>query len=98
MRTSFSIAYTSDGRLKMQIVGKLTGHAAREGLELLQTAAKWGGKGIMLDLRETTSLDSLGIGIFEWIHSQNGNLNVDVVPPIQGISDDELAIISRTAS
>ncbi|TET31364.1 MAG: hypothetical protein E3J72_22610 [Planctomycetota bacterium] len=98
MRTSFSIAFTNEGQLRMRVAGKLTGHAAREGLELLQTAARWGGNDIMLDLRETTSLDSLGIRIFHWIRRQNGNLKVEVIPPMLGVSDEELAVIACAAS
>ncbi|TET33470.1 MAG: hypothetical protein E3J72_16760 [Planctomycetota bacterium] len=98
MRTSFSIAFTDDGRFRLRISGKLTGHAAREGLELLKTAVDWGRKDILIDLRETTSVDSLGIGVFDWIRGQNGDLNVSVVPPVRGVSDEELASITRTAS
>jgi len=96
MRTSFSIAYADDGQLQMRITGKLTGHAAREGLEFLQTAVGLGNgrRDIRLDLRGTTSIDSLGIEMFNWIRGQNGNLNVRVLPPIMGVSDDELESIS----
>jgi hypothetical protein len=93
MRTAFSIGLRDDGRLQIVVSGKLTGHAARKGLALLQMAVAEGKREITLDMRETTSLDSLGIGIFDWIRSQNGNLNCNVLPPLMGVSDDELAFI-----
>ncbi|TET35788.1 MAG: hypothetical protein E3J72_09775 [Planctomycetota bacterium] len=96
MRTSFSIACMEDGRLQMRVSGKLTGHSAREGLALLKIAAEQGRRGIMLDLRETTSLDSLGIAMLDWIRKQNGNLNVDIAPPIRGVSEDELLYIAQS--
>ena len=34
--SAFSISFRDDGRLQIGVSGKLTGHAAREGLELLQ--------------------------------------------------------------
>ncbi|TET33476.1 MAG: hypothetical protein E3J72_16790 [Planctomycetota bacterium] len=94
MRTAFSITFRDDGRLQIGVSGKLTGHAAREGLELLQMVVAEGKREILLDLRETTSLDSLGIGIFDWIRSQNGNLDFDVLLPVRGVSEDELEYIS----
>ncbi|TET34468.1 MAG: hypothetical protein E3J72_14205 [Planctomycetota bacterium] len=93
MRTAFSIAFRDDGRLQIGVSGKLTGHAAREGLALLQLAVEQGRRKITLDLRETTSLDSLGIRIFDWIRNQNGNLNFNLIPPVKGVSDEELACI-----
>ncbi|TET32594.1 MAG: hypothetical protein E3J72_19275 [Planctomycetota bacterium] len=98
MKTAISIAYGNDGRLQMGISGKLTGHVAREGLELLKLAVEKGKREISLDLRETTSLDSLGIKIFDWIRSRNGDLKVGIIPPIRGVSDEELASITRRAS
>jgi ABC-type transporter Mla MlaB component len=98
MRTSFSITFANGGQLQMRIAGKLTGYAAREGLAFLKTAVKQGGKDILLDLREITSLDSLGLGIFDWIRSQNGNMNVDILPPVLGINEEELTFIAQTAS
>ncbi|TET36524.1 MAG: hypothetical protein E3J72_08565 [Planctomycetota bacterium] len=98
MITSFSFAFTNDGRLKMRIAGKLTGCAARKGLDLLRSAAESGRRKINLDLRETTSVDSLGIAMFNWIRSQNGNLSVDILPPIKGVSEDELACIEQAVS
>ncbi|TET35816.1 MAG: hypothetical protein E3J72_09925 [Planctomycetota bacterium] len=98
MRTSFSIAFADGGQLQMRIAGKLTGHAAREGLALLKTVAEQGGKDILLDLRETTSLDSLGIGIFDWIRSRNGNLNVNILPPVLGMSEEELDLIAQAGN
>ncbi|TET37469.1 MAG: hypothetical protein E3J72_05735 [Planctomycetota bacterium] len=95
MRTAFSIAYKDDGRLQIGVSGKLTGHAAREGLEFLKLAVEQGKREITLDLRETTSLDSLGIRIFDWIQNQNGNLSCDVLLPLMGVSDDELACIMK---
>ncbi|TET33819.1 MAG: hypothetical protein E3J72_15870 [Planctomycetota bacterium] len=94
MRTSFSIAYTDDGQLQMRITGKFTGHAAREGLEFLRSAIGPGRRDVKLDLRETTSIDSLGIEMFNWIRGQNGKLSVKVLPPIMGVSDDELKSIA----
>ncbi|TET31450.1 MAG: hypothetical protein E3J72_22300 [Planctomycetota bacterium] len=97
MRTTFSIAYADNGKLRMRVSGKLTGHSAREGLELLKTAAMQGKREIVLDLRKTTSLDSLGFAMFDWIREQNGNLNVSIIPPVLGIGEEELAIITQIA-
>jgi hypothetical protein len=94
MNTSFAITFKENGLLQIKIAGKLVGHAAREGLGLLKLASKRGMKKIRLDLRETTSVDSLGIAIFDWIHAQNGNLKVSIQPPLKGVSNDELALIA----
>ncbi|TET35865.1 MAG: hypothetical protein E3J72_10195 [Planctomycetota bacterium] len=94
MRTAFSIALRDDGRLQIGVSGKLTGHAAREGLALLQMVVAEGKREITLDMRKTTSLDSLGMGIFDWIRNQNGSLKCDVLPPVMGVSDEELACIA----
>ncbi|TET36843.1 MAG: hypothetical protein E3J72_07575 [Planctomycetota bacterium] len=98
MSTSFSIAFTDDGRLQVSVSGKLSGHAARKGLDLLRTAVDSGRRKICLDLSETVSIDSLGISIFDWIRSQNGSLNVNIQPPLRGVSDDEIEVISRAAN
>ncbi|TET35850.1 MAG: hypothetical protein E3J72_10110 [Planctomycetota bacterium] len=98
MKKTFSFAYTDNGQLEMRVAGKFTGHTARDGLELLQAVVEEGGKEIVLDLRETTSVDSLGIRVFDWIREQNGSLSVDIIPPVKGVSDDELAHIELAAS
>ncbi|MHC4663264.1 MAG: STAS domain-containing protein [Planctomycetota bacterium] len=95
MSTSFAIAFTDDGRLSVRMSGKLTGHVAREGLDFLKAAVELGKQEIKLDLREVTSLDSIGVSIFNWILSRNGTLKVDVAPPLAGVSDDELEPITR---
>jgi len=98
MKTSFSIACSNNGQVKVRIKGKLVGHVAREGLELLQTIVENGDRKITLDLREMTSLDTLGIKMFDWIRGQNGRLNVDVFPPIMGVNDDDLVSIASSVT
>jgi len=97
MRSSFSLSVTEKG-LNLTVSGKLTGRVAREGLELLQSAVEHGDRKIMLDLRETTSIDTLGIRIFDWIRGQNGRLNVEVLPPMTGVNKDELASIASSVT
>jgi ABC-type transporter Mla MlaB component len=77
----------------MQVAGKLAGHAARKGLAFLQEAIEAGRREIRLDLREITSIDSLGLAIFDWIRRQNGNLMVDVISPLRGVSEEQLDFI-----
>jgi ABC-type transporter Mla MlaB component len=98
MRASFSITFMENGRFHMRVSGKLTGHIAREVHEFLQSAINLGSREIMIDLSEITSIDSLGIGIFSWIHGKNGNLHVDIFPPVRGVSDDEYAMVVLAAS
>ncbi|TET32671.1 MAG: hypothetical protein E3J72_19075 [Planctomycetota bacterium] len=96
MNTSLSVAFTEDGLMQMRVAGKLTGHAARRGLEILRSAAESGRWKLKFDLRETTSIDSLGLAIFNWIRKQNGNLKIAVVLPVQGVSDEELEYIRQS--
>jgi anti-anti-sigma regulatory factor len=98
MRTSFSITYTGCGQSQVRIVGNLNGHVARNGLTLLQSAIEAGSREIKLDLKEMISIDSLGIAIFNWLQSRNGNLKVDIVLPILGISENQLAYIAQASS
>jgi hypothetical protein len=97
MRSSISLSVTGKG-LNLRVSGKLIGRIAREGLELLQTVVEHGDRKITLDLRETTSLDSLGIRMFDWIRGQNGRLDVEVLAPVTGINDEELASISSAVT
>ncbi|TET32456.1 MAG: hypothetical protein E3J72_19530 [Planctomycetota bacterium] len=94
MKTSFAITFRENGQLQIKIAGKLVGHAAREGLDFIKLASSRGMKNIRLDLRETTSVDSLGFAIFDWIRQQNGNLKISIAPPLKGLTDDELSSIA----
>ncbi|MHC4660768.1 MAG: hypothetical protein ACYS8W_03680 [Planctomycetota bacterium] len=84
MKTAVTLEYMLTGPVKMKIAGKLIGHKARNGLELLKTVVGQGHKNIVLDLSQCTSTDSLGEAIFDWIRSQNGGLSVDILHPILG--------------
>jgi anti-anti-sigma regulatory factor len=98
MSAIFSITYTGHGQFQVRIVGNLSGHVARNGLALLQSAVEAGNREIKLDLEEMTSVDSLGIAIFNWLQSRNGNLKVDIALPIIGVSEDQLAYIAQASS
>ncbi|TET31604.1 MAG: hypothetical protein E3J72_22075 [Planctomycetota bacterium] len=95
MSTFISMTFTEGGELRMRMSGRLTGHVAREGLSLLKRAVELGKQKIKLDLQDVTSFDSIGTSILDWISKQNGNLNIDVIPPIRKIGKDELAPIAR---
>ncbi|TET31591.1 MAG: hypothetical protein E3J72_22010 [Planctomycetota bacterium] len=82
----------------MRLSGKLTGSFARESLLLLKGAVELGKQSIELDLREVTSIDSIGSSILNWIYGQNGNLGVDILQPVPGIGENEFPPIARIVS
>ncbi|TET38293.1 MAG: hypothetical protein E3J72_03520 [Planctomycetota bacterium] len=82
MNTAVTFEYQTNGSVKMKVTGKLIGHKARNGLDLLKSVVEQGHRDIILDLRECTSTDSLGDAILEWIHTQNGSLSVNVMKSI----------------
>jgi ABC-type transporter Mla MlaB component len=91
---SYTISFGEKGSLQIKISGKLAGHAARDVMEFIKFVVERGVKNIRLDLRQTTSVDSLGIAVFDWIHTQNASVKVSVLPPLKGVTDDELALIA----
>ncbi|MHC4660918.1 MAG: STAS domain-containing protein [Planctomycetota bacterium] len=88
MSTSFQIAFTDDGQMQMNIAGSLTGHIARKGFDFLRAAVETGHRKVKLDLRDITSIDSLGIAILDWVKGQNGSLNADILLPAAGTSSE----------
>ncbi|TET32558.1 MAG: hypothetical protein E3J72_19370 [Planctomycetota bacterium] len=94
MEDSFSIDFKDNGLMQIRISGKFNGHSARKGLAFLKTAVEQGIRQIRFDLSDTVSFDSLGIGVFDWIRSQNGDLNIEVIPPVRVFGEDELESIS----
>ncbi|MHC4660925.1 MAG: STAS domain-containing protein [Planctomycetota bacterium] len=88
--TQFQIAFLENGRLLIQLRGKLTGHAARKGLDILQLVVRSGWRQISLDLHEISSVDSLGLAIFDWIRGQNGSLDISITPPMLDMKYERL--------
>ncbi|MHC4661999.1 MAG: STAS domain-containing protein [Planctomycetota bacterium] len=84
-----------NGALKFSITGKFAGHAALNCLEFLKQATVRRNTHIILDLRECTSMDSLGIGVIDWIKDQNGQIQVEVLEPFFGL-DCSLASVKLT--
>jgi len=82
MNTEVTLKYQTNGDVRMKVSGKLIGHKARNGLDLLKSVVEQGHRDIVLDLSECTSTDSLGDAIFDWIRNQNGSLNVNVIKSI----------------
>ncbi len=79
----------------MNVTGKLVGHTARGGLVFLRAITESGIRNITFDLRNVTSIDSIGIAILNHICGQSERLNVSFQPPIRDSYADELVSISR---
>ncbi|TET31476.1 MAG: hypothetical protein E3J72_22440 [Planctomycetota bacterium] len=92
MSATFTVDFRDDGSLLVRMAGKLRGHAAREGLMFLKNALEAGQRKVRLDLRQITSIDSIGRTVFNWIRGQNGS--IDVLQPVMDFESDELAAIS----
>jgi anti-anti-sigma regulatory factor len=86
--------YPENGLIQLRIVGKLTGFTARGGLSLLRAVFEQGKRGIMIDLRDVTSVDSIGVSILNFLHNQAGKLNVQYLPPVNNYIRDGLVSIS----
>jgi len=94
MSAKFTMAFNDDGSLTVRMAGKLRGHAAREGLEFLRHALELNQRNIRLDLRDITSVDSIGKTIFNWIRGRNGNRRIDMIQPAPDFESDRLASIT----
>ncbi|TET39251.1 MAG: hypothetical protein E3J72_00990 [Planctomycetota bacterium] len=91
MKVAFTLFCYENGKLRLQVAGKFTGHTARRILELLQSAVEFQSREIMLDLRKITSIDSIGVTVLDWVKCQNGNLSVDIFPPVRSLGVEWLA-------
>jgi anti-anti-sigma factor len=83
-----SIEFQDNGRFLLRLSGNLTGHAARKSLEILQTAIDQGRRNTCLDLRNVTSIDSLGLTILDWIYHWHENAEVNILLPAMGMDYD----------
>jgi len=80
MSSELSISMKNQA-VKLYVAGKLVGHVARNCFSFLRQLA--GQKySIVLDLSDCTSVDSVGMTIFDWIQTVNGSVDVKVIPPI----------------
>ncbi|TET35310.1 MAG: hypothetical protein E3J72_11330 [Planctomycetota bacterium] len=93
MKEKISITIENQA-VKLHIAGRLTGHVARNCFAILRRLIE-SYPSVFLDLNDCTSVDSVGVTLFEWIREQNGN--VKIVPPFPSLDDSQL-VAAKLAS
>ncbi|TET32667.1 MAG: hypothetical protein E3J72_19050 [Planctomycetota bacterium] len=79
--------------IELKFSGKLTGHMALNCFSMLRDLARKKEWPIVLDLRECTSIDSIGVTILEWVRTQNGRLNVQILHPALDLGEKDFVSV-----
>ncbi|TET31470.1 MAG: hypothetical protein E3J72_22410 [Planctomycetota bacterium] len=95
MSTEISILMKNQA-VELQVAGKLIGHVARNCFTFLRQLAEQK-YSIVLDLHDCTSVDSVGVTIFDWLRRENGSVDVKVIPPLLSFCDEEFTGVKFTS-
>jgi len=80
-----------DRKITLRVSGKLRGHAALNCFSALRETVLQEKLPVIFDLRECTSIDSIGVAILKWIRTTNGNSNVKILKPKMNLNEKDLA-------
>ena len=95
MSTEISILMKNQA-VELQVAGKLIGHVARNCFTFLRQLAEQK-YSIVLDLHDCTSVDSVGVTIFDWLRRENGSVDVKVIQPVLSFCDEEFTGVKFTS-
>ncbi|TET35728.1 MAG: hypothetical protein E3J72_10230, partial [Planctomycetota bacterium] len=75
--------------IELRFTGKLRGYTALNCFSVLRELVGREKIPIALDLRECTSLDSIGVAILEWISTQGPHRNVKILRPALDLGETD---------